>query len=137
MTSNEKRSSNLTVEVQIVCGKFQRFNVINRCIEILKLVEFSKISIKIKNCKTFFKAQTANCLKKFIQPPIHPTPPTPPHQNKPYYVWKIDFLKEIYRNIQTFAFKVLQECSFLSVKKWCSANTFSGTIHKQVCWKIC
>ena len=66
MTSNEKRSSNLTVEVQIVCGKFQRFNVINRCIEILKLVEFSKISIKIKNCKTFCKAQRANRLNKFI-----------------------------------------------------------------------
>ena len=62
-------------------GKFQRFNAINRCIRILKLVEFSKISIKIKNCKTFFKAQTANRLKKFIQPPIHPTPhSSPPEQ---------------------------------------------------------
>ena len=66
VTSNEKCSSNLTVEVQIVCGKFQRFNVINRCIEMLKLVEVSKISIKIKNCKTFCKAQRANRLKKFI-----------------------------------------------------------------------
>ena len=33
----------------------------------LKIVEFSKISIKMKNCKTFGKAQTANRLKKFIQ----------------------------------------------------------------------
>ena len=32
----------------------------------LKLVEVSKISIKIKNCKTFCKAQRANRLKKFI-----------------------------------------------------------------------
>ena len=54
--------------------KFQRFNAINRCIEMLKLVEFSKISIKIKNYKTFCKAQIANHLKKFIQCPlINPT----------------------------------------------------------------
>ena len=54
--------------------KFQRFNAINRCIEMLKLVEFSKISIKIKNYKTFCKAQIANDLKKFIQCPlINPT----------------------------------------------------------------
>ena len=61
----------------------------------LKIVEFSKISIKIKNCKTFCKAQTANRLKKFIQS-------LPP---------------QTYRNIQTFAFKVLQECS-----SWASRN---------------
>ena len=63
-------------------GKFERFNAINRCIEMLKIVEFSKISIKIKNCKTFCKAQTANRLKKFIQPPPHPTP----HQIKVSWV---------------------------------------------------
>ena len=91
-------------------GKFERFNAINRCIEMLKIVEFSKISIKIKNCKTFCKAQTANRLKKFIQSP-------PPHQNKPYYVSETNFFKETYRNIQTFAFKVLQECS-----SWVSRN---------------
>ena len=55
-------------------GKFQRFNAINRSIEMLKIVEFSKILIKMKNCKTFCKAQTANHLRKFIQsPPIPPT----------------------------------------------------------------
>ena len=50
-------------------GKFQRFSAINRRIEILKLVEFSKISMKIKNYKTFWKAQTPNGLKKCIQSP--------------------------------------------------------------------
>ena len=67
-------------------GKFERFNAINRCIEMLKIVEFSKISIKIKNCKTFCKAQTANRLKKFAQ--VTPPPPrhSTPHQIKPYYV---------------------------------------------------
>ena len=52
-------------------GKCKRFIAINRSTEMLKIVEFSKISIKTKKCKTFSKAQTANCLKKFIQsPPI-------------------------------------------------------------------
>ena len=71
-------------------GKFQRFNAINRCIEMLKLVEFSKISVEIKNCNTFCKAPS-------------------PHENKPYYVSGTIFFKEIYTNI--FAFKVLKECS--------------------------
>ena len=41
----------------------------------LKIVEFSKISIKVKTCKTFCKAQTANRLKKFIQSTPLPPPP--------------------------------------------------------------
>ena len=57
-------------------GKCQRFNAINRSIEMLKIVEFSKFSIKMKNCKTFCKANTVNRLKKFIQSPPIP-PPTP------------------------------------------------------------
>ena len=40
-----------------------------------KIVEFLKISIKIKNCKIFNKTQTVNRLKKFVQF-THP----PPHQ---------------------------------------------------------
>ena len=62
--------------------KFQRFSAINRRIEMLKLVEFSKISMKIKNYKIFCKAQTPNGLKKCINvfspllrpPPLHPPP---------------------------------------------------------------
>ena len=54
-------------------GKFNRFNAINRNIKMLKIVEFSKISIKTKNFKIFYKAQTANHLKEIIQPP--PIPP--------------------------------------------------------------
>ena len=27
--------------------------------------------------------------------------------------------------------------SFFSVKKWCSANVFSNTKRKNLCWKIC
>ena len=49
-------------------GKFQRFNAINRCIEMLKIVEFSKISIK---------TQKSNRLKNFFQSPLIP----PPHHH--------------------------------------------------------
>ena len=38
-----------------------------------KIVEFPKISIKIKNCKAFYEVQTLGDLKEIIQPPpIHP-----------------------------------------------------------------
>ena len=40
----------------------------------LKIVEFSKISIKMKNYKIFCKAQTAKRLKKFIRSPPVPPP---------------------------------------------------------------
>ena len=37
----------------------------------LKIVEFSKISSKMKYCKTFYEAQTASHLKEIIQPPLN------------------------------------------------------------------
>ena len=36
------------------CGKFQRFNVINGNIKTLRIVEFPKVSIKMKIFKTFY-----------------------------------------------------------------------------------
>ena len=70
-------------------------------------IEFTKNFIKIKNCKTFYEAQAANHLKEIIQPP--PNPPAP--GKILLLLWNKNFLTEIYSNIQTFAFKVLQECS--------------------------
>ena len=67
----------------------------------------------MKNCKTFYETQTASCLKEIIQPP--PTPITP--DKILLHLWNKSFLREIYRNIQTFAFKVLQESS-----SWASGN---------------
>ena len=63
----------------------------------------------MKNCKMFHEVQTARRLKEIIQPPSNPTPPdkTLPH------LWNKHFLKDTYRNMQIFAFKVLQECSTL------------------------
>ena len=79
----------------------------------LKIVKFSKISFKIRNCKTFCKAQAVNRLKKFVQSPPFPPPP----EKTLLLLENKDFFKEIYRNIQTLAFKELQECS-----SWVSRN---------------
>ena len=51
-------------------GKFQRFNAIDKSIEML-----TKISIKMENCKLFCKTQTASHLNEIIQP--FPVPPPP------------------------------------------------------------
>ena len=93
-------------------GKFQRFNAIDGSIEMLKKIKFPRISIKIKDCEIIYEAQT-NCLREIIQPPPTYSPPDkillrPCNKN---------FLTEICRNIQTFAFKVLKECS-----SWASRN---------------
>ena len=68
----------------------------------MKVVEFPKISIKIKKCITFYEAQTAIPIKEIIQPP-----PTHPLSHQVLLLhWNKNFLTEIYRNIQTFAFNV-------------------------------
>ena len=69
-----------------------------------KIIELPKDSLKMKNCKTLYKAQTASRLKEVIQPP-----PTHPHQINPHNVvgTKI-FLQrytEIYRHLLSKCFK--------------------------------
>ena len=89
-------------------GKFQRFNAINRCIEMLKIVEFSKISIKIQNCKTFCKAQTTNRLNNFFQSPSIPPPTTIPQGQTLLRLRNNFFLRryiEIYRHLLSKCFK--------------------------------
>ena len=110
VTSYEKFSQNLTLEEVSKCWK---------------IVEFTKISVKMKNCKTFYKAQKSSRLNKIIQ-----LLPNPLHQIN----LATSFLTEIYRNKRTFAFKVLQECSFVrqeTVKCKCffltpKKNMFAG-----------
>ena len=83
-----------------------------------KIAEFQKISIKMKNCKTFYETQTASCLKEIIQSP-QPLIPL----DKILSLWKKNFLErytEIYRYL-------LSRKQFLGIRKWCSANVFSGT----------
>ena len=64
------------------------------------MVEFPKISIKMKNLTLFYESQTSSLIKEIIQPPI------------------TNFQTEIYRNIQTFSFQELQKRS-----SWASRNS--------------
>ena len=47
--------------------KFQRFNAKIEVSKCQKIVQFSKVSIKMKNCKIFCKAEAASHLKEVIQ----------------------------------------------------------------------
>ena len=78
-----------------------------------KLVEFQKTLIKMKNCKTFYETQKASPLKEIIQPP------STPHTTRENLDTSLqqNFLREIYRNIQTFVLKELQESN-----SWASGN---------------
>ena len=94
-------------------GKFQHFNAIDRSLKLLKKsLNFQKFQLKWKIAKHFLRPKQRAALRKlFILLPLQL------HQLKPYYVSEIGFFMEIYRNIQKFAFKVLQECS-----SWASRN---------------
>ena len=69
----------------------------------------------MKNCKPFYENQTTSCPKEVIEPP--PTPPPIPPDKILLLLLNKNFLRETYRNIQTFAIKVLQESS-----SWASGN---------------
>ena len=60
----------------------------------------------MKNCKTFCEDQTAIRVKEIIKPLYHPSPEP---EKILLRLWNRYFLTEIYRYIQTFAFKVLEE----------------------------
>ena len=98
-----------------------------------KIVEFPKISIKIKNCKTFYEVQTARRVKEIIQPLHHPFP----QPDKILHFWR---KKISYEDIQKYTdtcFEIASRMRFLDVKKWCSANAFSDTKQKNLGRKIC
>ena len=79
-----------------------------------KMVQFPKISIKMKNCRRFYEGQTA--LRKLLS--LCTT--IPPNQIQSYYVSGAklhQFLTEIYGNIQAFASKVLQVLGYQEMMK--------------------
>ena len=95
VTFYEKCSPDVLPLKSKLSGKFQRFNAINRSIEMLKIVEFSKISIKMKNCKPFceaIKRATLFSLQILQPPPISP----PPDKTLLHFGHK-NVLKEIFR----------------------------------------
>ena len=67
----------------------------------------------MKNCKTLYEVQTASRLKEIFQPP--PTHPSP--DKILLCLWNKNIIKETYRKMQAFTFKVFQECG-----SWASRN---------------
>ena len=78
-----------------------------------KIVDFPKISIKMKKSKIFSETQTAGSLKGTVHSP--PNPSTLPDKSF-LRLWNKDFLTKIYKNIQIFVFKELWKCSFWAFK---------------------
>ena len=78
-------------------GKFQRFNAIDKSINILKNSWISKNFdyCKMKNFKTFYENQSASLLKEIIQPPHSLY-----HQIKSYYVFETKIFIGRYTEIQ-------------------------------------
>ena len=111
-------------------GKFRCFNAIDGSIKMLNLVEFTKISIKMKNCKIFYEAQKTSRLNEIIQPP--PTPPHPPPSDKILLSLFLRINTEIKGHLLSKCFKN----AVFGVKKRWSANVFSSIKQKHVCWKI-
>ena len=58
------------------------------------------MSIKMKNCKTFYVAQTASCLKSFSLPPAHAL-----SDKILPRLWNKNFLTEIYGHLLSKFFK--------------------------------
>ena len=78
-----------------------------------KKLNFRKLQLEGKIVKHFMRPKQRAALKKFFRlPPTH----SPPDKIL-LRLWSKNFLIDIYRNIQIFAFKVLQGCS-----SWASRN---------------
>ena len=99
------------------------------------MLEFQKVSIKMKNCKTFYEPQRVSCLEEIIQPPSNLQPIT--HQIKSYHVFGTKFSYGDIQKYTDICFQSATRMQFFGVKKWCSPNVFSDTKQKHVCWKIC
>ena len=108
---------NLATILPFVCANFlENLSVLMLWMEVSKwwkISDIPKISIKMRNCKTFYKVETVIPLKEILQSSHNP----PPSDSILLNLWNKKFLMGIYRNIQTFVFKVLQECS-----SWTSKN---------------
>ena len=62
-----------------------------------------------------------------------------PLKSKSYYLSGTKVFLRINEEIYRYTDICIQCASrqFLAVKKWCSANVFSDTKQKYICWKIC
>ena len=90
--------------------KFQRFNAVNRDIQMQKIVKFSKISIQIKNCKIFGRSKQWTAFRNLFN-----LPPSHPHQKKLYYVLETKTFLGRYIEI----YRLWLSKSFKDAVLWC------------------
>ena len=73
----------------------------------MELLNFQKFQFKLNVVKQFMRSKHWAAFRKLFS--LHPS--SLPPDKILLHLWNKNFLKEIYRNIHTFAFKVLEECS--------------------------
>ena len=92
-----------------------------------KIVEITKISIKMKDCNTFYEVQKTSRLNEIIQS-------SPTHFPSDKILLRL-FLRR-YTEINGHLLSKCFKNAVLGVKKRWSANVFSDTKQKHVCWEI-
>ena len=108
-------------------GKFQRFNAIDGSIKLLKNSWNHKNFHKMKNCNTFYEVQKTSRLNEIIQS-------SPTHFPSDKILLRL-FLRR-YTEINGHLLSKCFKNAVLGVKKRWSANVFSDTKQKHVCWEI-
>ena len=113
MTSYEKFSHNLTLETQIdwEISAFCYYRWMQQNAK--KWLNFQNFQLKWKIVKHFARPKQRAALRKLFS--LLPTQPPP--DEILLRLWNKNFITEIYRNIQVFTFKIVQECGF-----WASKN---------------
>ena len=112
-------------------GKFQRFSAIDgELLKCWKRVECPKISIKMKNCKTFCEAQTASRLMEIVQPPTKPNPT----QIKSNYVFGTKIFLRRYTEVNGHLLSTCFENRVLERQEMVQCK-FPDTKQKHFFWK--
>ena len=107
-------------------------------------MNFQKFQSKWKILQHFIKPKERATLRKLFRPPSplppsHPLPPLTDKTDKIFNVSRSLEYKFSYGDIQKYidiCFQRTPRMWFLGVEKWCSANAFSDTKQKNVCWEI-
>ena len=137
MTSYDKFSHSPILEVRI--EKFSDSVLLMELSKCWNVEELPKISAKMKNFKTFYKAQT---VRSFKEAPTSPPPPSP------YNFWTKIFLRRytgIYRHLLSKSFEnavpgrlEILQCKFLlQIFLTPTRNMFAGKFVKWVAFWLC
>ena len=100
------------------------------------IVEFPKISFKMKNCKTFYGVQATSRLKEII----HPPPPLPPQSRKIPLLFGTKVFLPRYTE-QTFCFQNGSRMHFLGVRnlfarKLVNSQRFLAVLQRHIIFNV-